>query len=230
MQSWLYFLYCTFILMTHLFCNWKFVSPNFHSPNSPTPPHPSPLASTNLFYISMSLLCFVMFLCSFARICEIIQYLCFSVWFISLSVIPSRSIHVNARFHYFHWLSSILLYVYAIYCCCLVIKYVQLFCNPMDCSCQTPLFVGFPRQEYWSGLPFPSPGHLPSPEIECMSPALAGWFFPAEQLGKPMFYLHTCVCACACVCVCVCVCIQHFHSFIHLLMCTEVASKPYYYK
>ena len=41
----------------------------------------------------------------------------------------------------------------------------------MDCSPQAPLSVGFPRQEYWSGLPFPSLGDLPSPEIEPMSPA-----------------------------------------------------------
>ena len=45
--------------------------------------------------------------------------------------------------------------------------------------------LGFPRQEYWRGLPFPSPGHLPNPEIESMSPALAGRFFTTEPLGKP---------------------------------------------
>ena len=42
--------------------------------------------------------------------------------------------------------------------------------------CQTPLSMGFPRQEYWSGLPFPSPGDLPDPGIEPLSPALAGGF------------------------------------------------------
>ena len=43
--------------------------------------------------------------------------------------------------------------------------------------CQAPLSMGFPRQEYWSGLPFPSPGHLPNPGIKLASPALAGGFF-----------------------------------------------------
>ena len=43
----------------------------------------------------------------------------------------------------------------------------------------------FSRQEYGSGLPFPPPGDLPSPEIEPMSPALAGGFFTAEPPGKP---------------------------------------------
>ena len=39
-------------------------------------------------------------------------------------------------------------------------------------ACQAPLSLGFPRQEYWSGLPFPSPGDLPNPGIEPRSPAL----------------------------------------------------------
>ena len=42
---------------------------------------------------------------------------------------------------------------------------------------QTPLSMGFSRQEYWSGLPFPLPGDLPNPGIEPGSPALAGRFF-----------------------------------------------------
>ena len=45
--------------------------------------------------------------------------------------------------------------------------------------------MGFSRQEYWSGLPFPSPGDLPAPEAEPASPALADGFFTAEPTGKP---------------------------------------------
>ena len=48
--------------------------------------------------------------------------------------------------------------------------------------------MGFPRQEYWSGLPFPSPGGLPDPGIKPMSPlspALADGFFTTEPPGKP---------------------------------------------
>ena len=51
---------------------------------------------------------------------------------------------------------------------------------------QAPLFMGFPRQESWSGLPFPSPGDLPNPGIKSMSPALAGEFFSTELPGKPV--------------------------------------------
>ena len=55
----------------------------------------------------------------------------------------------------------------------------------MDCSPQAPLSMGFPRQEYWSGLPFPPPGDLPDPGIEPVSPALAGRFFTPEPPEKP---------------------------------------------
>ena len=57
----------------------------------------------------------------------------------------------------------------------------------MDCiACQAPLSMGFPRQEYCSGLPFPSPGDLPDPGFEPASPALAGRFLTTEPLGKPL--------------------------------------------
>ena len=44
--------------------------------------------------------------------------------------------------------------------------------TPWTVACQAPLSMGFPRQEYWSGLPFPSPGDLPVPGIKLVSPAL----------------------------------------------------------
>ena len=52
-------------------------------------------------------------------------------------------------------------------------------------ACQAPLSMGFPRQEYWSGLPFPSPGDLPDPGIEPTSPTLASEFLTTEPPGKP---------------------------------------------
>ena len=52
---------------------------------------------------------------------------------------------------------------------------------------QAPLSVGFPSQERWSGLPFPSPGDLPDPGIELSSPASAGGVFTTESPGKPMY-------------------------------------------
>ena len=48
------------------------------------------------------------------------------------------------------------------------------FVTPWTIGYQAPLSMGFPRQEYWSGLPFPSPGDLPDPGIKPESPELAG--------------------------------------------------------
>ena len=59
------------------------------------------------------------------------------------------------------------------------------FTTPWTVAHQAPLLMGFPRQEYWSGLPFPSPGDLPDPGVEPASPALAGRFFTAEPPRKP---------------------------------------------
>ena len=50
---------------------------------------------------------------------------------------------------------------------------------------QAPLSMGFPRQEYWSELPFPSSGNFADPEIEPMSPAVAGGLFITEPPWKP---------------------------------------------
>ena len=58
---------------------------------------------------------------------------------------------------------------------------------------QAPSSMGFPRQEYWSGLLFPSPGDLPNPGIEPKSPALAGGFFTAEPYGIVNCILMTAV-------------------------------------
>ena len=55
--------------------------------------------------------------------------------------------------------------------------------TPGTVAHQAPLSMGFPGQEYWSSLPFPSPGDLPSPGIEPPSLALAGGFFTTEPPG-----------------------------------------------
>ena len=67
--------------------------------------------------------------------------------------------------------------------CCLVAKSCLTFCDPVDWTVarQTPLSMRFPRQEYWNGLPFHSPGDLPDPGIELKFPASAGRFFTTES-------------------------------------------------
>ena len=61
--------------------------------------------------------------------------------------------------------------------------------TPWTVALQAPLSMGFSKQEYWIVLPFPSPGDLPDPGIELMSPALADGFYNIEPPGKPMIIL-----------------------------------------
>ena len=60
------------------------------------------------------------------------------------------------------------------------------FATPWTVARQAALFMGFPRQEYWSGLPFSSLGDSPDPGIEPVYPGLAGGFFTTEARGKPI--------------------------------------------
>ena len=62
---------------------------------------------------------------------------------------------------------------------------VRPFATPWTVAHQASPSMGFSRQEYWSRLPFPSPGDLPHPGIEPTSPALAGRFFTTASPGKP---------------------------------------------
>ena len=61
---------------------------------------------------------------------------------------------------------------------------MQLFATPWPVACQVPLPVGFSKQEYWSGLPFPSQEDLPDPGIEAGSLALQADSLPSELPGK----------------------------------------------
>ena len=63
-------------------------------------------------------------------------------------------------------------------------SHIQLFVTPWSVACQTPPSIGFSRQEYWNGLPFPSPGDLPNPGIELGSPPLQADSLTSEPPGK----------------------------------------------
>ena len=67
---------------------------------------------------------------------------------------------------------------------CLVAQLCLIPCDLMNCSLQAPLSMGFSRQEYWSGLPVPSPEDLPDPGIEPESPALQADALPSELKGR----------------------------------------------
>ena len=66
----------------------------------------------------------------------------------------------------------------------LVTKSCPTLATPWTVTCQAPLSMGFSRHEYWSGLPFLSPGDLPDPAIEPESPALQADSLPTELQGK----------------------------------------------
>ena len=89
-------------------------------------------------------------------------------------------------------------------CVCVLsrLSRVQLFATPWTVACHAPLSMGFSRQEYWSGVPFPSPGDLHHPGMEPVSltsPALAGRFFTTSATwevltpGKPSNFFFGCV-------------------------------------
>ena len=78
-------------------------------------------------------------------------------------------------------------------CMCVYIVVIQspsnvcLFVTPWTVACQTPLSLGFSKQEYWSVLPFASSGDLPKPGIKPVSPALVCRFFIAELPERPVY-------------------------------------------
>ena len=67
----------------------------------------------------------------------------------------------------------------------------RLFATPWTVAYQAPQSTEFSRQEYWSGLPFPSPGDLPIPGIEPGSPTLQADALPSEPPGKPKRHEYT---------------------------------------
>ena len=97
----------------------------------------------------------------------------------TLSLIPRAALHFRCTSTYTPRGHSLIKWL-------LLFSRVQIFVTPWTVAHQAPLSMGFPRQEYWSGLSFPSPGDLPDPGIEPMSPAWAGRFFTPEPPEKPL--------------------------------------------
>ena len=91
---------------------------------------------------------------------------------LNLSLLHSRQI----LYHMSH--QRQLVYIYMLLTC------VWLFVTPWTVAHQAPQSLGFSRQEYWSGLPFPSPGELPDPGIEPRSPALRADALTSEPPWK----------------------------------------------
>ena len=79
--------------------------------------------------------------------------------------------------------------------CVCMLSCVQLFAIPWTVAHQAPLSLGFPRQEYWSGLPFPSPGDLPWPRDRTRVSYIAGEFFTnwTTRLRNANLTTRTCI-------------------------------------
>ena len=104
------------------------------------------------------------------------MFFIFIILFLSFLIIFISVLKLLCMFFTFYTKTSYILIMHA----CYVISVVSGFLQPMDCSLPDPLSMGISRQEYWSGLPCPSPKDLPRPGIEdafLMFPALAGKFF-----------------------------------------------------
>ena len=128
---------------------------------------------------------------------SVVPYLCPQLW--------ERSL-VQYRYIQAHALTHMYAHTY-IYMCIYVYIHVSTFSFVLSCSVvsdalllyfiivarQAPLSMGFPRQEYWNGLPFPSPEDPLNPGIKLASPAspvLQADSLPAEPLGKPHMCLY----------------------------------------
>ena len=70
------------------------------------------------------------------------------------------------------------------------LSHVRFFATSWTVACQAPPFMAFSRHEYWSGLPFPSPGYLPDPGIKPRSPELQADTLTSEPPGKPSYLTY----------------------------------------
>ena len=80
--------------------------------------------------------------------------------------------------------------------------------------------MGFCRQEYWSGLPCPSPGAIPDPGIEPAAPVSSALQADSLSTEPPQWLV---VSTCVCVCVCVCVCEIYYKELDHMIMEAEIS-------
>ena len=125
--------------------------------------------------------CFI-FTCYLSTLLHMINTLkkvLYVIWLINSLMLLSLPLQLWFLLLQFSWFS---LYNRTQFCC-LVIKTCLTFVTPWNVAHHTSQPMGFLRQEYWSGLPFPSSGHLPNPGIKPLSSASGWWFFTIELSG-----------------------------------------------
>ena len=94
------------------------------------------------------------------------------------------------------------------YMCAKLLQSCLILCDPMDCSPPGFLSMGFSKQEYWSGLPFPTAGDLSYPGLKRCPFCILGWHMDS----LPLSVIWKALCVCVCVCVCVCSMPSHIYS------------------
>ena len=150
--------------------------PHTHQQSLSIMPHPQQPLN---YFLSLWICLF----CAF-HVSGTVHNAAFCVWLPSVSIMLSRSIHAVAISEYWYFIPF---HCWIKWHCAL--SPVQLFVTPWTVARQASLSMGFPRQEYWGGMPFPSPGTLPDPGIELKSSALVGRFFsPLSHLGSPKWH------------------------------------------
>ena len=123
--------------------------------------------------------CCIFLVCHFCIFCIlfcIFYYIFFSYYFTIYFLVFSLRIIINILMY-----SLVLIFFFK------SLSRLRLFATPWTVAHQAPPSMGFSRQEYWRGLPFPSPGHLPHPGIKPRSPVLEADALTSEPPGKPSF-------------------------------------------
>ena len=109
----------------------------------------------------------------FGSVCVCAREKGYSYWIGAFYLLPSSHTHTHTHTHAHTRV------------CVLTLSRVQLFATPWTVTHQALWSMGFSRQEYWSGLPFPSPGDLPNPGIKPGCPTLQADSLLSEPPGKP---------------------------------------------
>ena len=116
-----------------------------------------------------------------------------SCWTLSDSMdcsLPGSSVHGILQARVLKWVAiAWISYIYT--CCAQSPSCVWLFVTPWTVAHQAPLSMGFSRQEYWSGVPCPPPGDLPTQDWTCI-PHFGRWnLLPLNYLGSPFIYIYS---------------------------------------
>ena len=119
------------------------------------------------------------YLRAFISILPVSQYSYFSYFYFPCDILSNFFWLIFSSFTLYSIIFNVFVVVQSLSC-------VRVFGTPWTLVCQAPLSFGFSRQEYWSGLPFPSPGNLSGPGAKPASLALAGIFFTTEPPVKPL--------------------------------------------